>query len=91
MRVNMTTIIGAGRVLSKRVDELEAQVKTAIRGKSFWEFACEWYRPEDIHRAIRHREDSPKDVTSYEFAEWLADQYRLAMVKGMEMVARDGE
>lgn len=35
--------IGAGRVLAKRVKELE-QVKSTIDGKRFWEFACEWYR-----------------------------------------------
>jgi len=29
MRVNMTTILGAGRVLAKRVDELEKAVRLA--------------------------------------------------------------
>jgi hypothetical protein len=32
----------------------------------------------------------PRDVFSVEFAEWLCDQYRLAMAKGIQL-GRDGD
>ncbi len=57
-----------------------------------YQFACEWYRPDDIHRSILSTQNSlglkqspPSDVFSREFAEFLADQYRLAMTKGAEL------
>jgi hypothetical protein len=63
-----------------------------------WEFACEWYGVDEIHYAIK-RENRlkqvgdlppvPKDVESREFAEWLTNQYRLAMRKGAEMATRE--
>ncbi len=57
-----------------------------------YQFACEWNKPEDIHRSILSTQNSlglkqspPSDVFSREFAEFLADQYRLAMTKGAEL------
>ena len=63
-----------------------------------WEFACQWYGVDEIHHAINREErlkqpgDVPKvpaDVTSREFAEWLANQYRHAMRKGAELAVAE--
>lgn len=62
-----------------------------------WDFACQWYDVDDIHRCITSKLDPafggtvdiPKDVTSREFAEWLAGEYRLAMRKGAELATRE--
>ena len=59
-----------------------------------WAFACQWYKPEAIQRAINQTvpitnycdlERVPTDVTSLAFADWLTDQYRLAMAKGAQL------
>ncbi len=62
-----------------------------------WDFACQWYAVDDIHRCITSKVnpafggtvDIPKDITSREFAEWLAGEYRLAMRKGAELAIRE--
>lgn len=63
-----------------------------------WEFACKWYDVDGIHRSITRAERQrqlgdlppvPTDVYSREFAEWLADQYRLAMRKGAELATAE--
>lgn len=63
-----------------------------------WQFACQWYGVDEIHYAInRERELKspgdlpvvPSDVSSREFAEWLADQYRHAMRKGAELAINE--
>jgi len=63
-----------------------------------WEFACQWYGVDEIHQTINREENLkqigsvpaiPEDVTSREFAEWLADQYRLAMRKGAELATQE--
>lgn len=63
-----------------------------------WIFACQWYNVDDIHRSLTRAEKNrqlgdlpavPTDVYSREFAEWLADQYRLAMQKGAELAKRE--
>lgn len=65
-----------------------------------WKFACEWYGVEEIHRSITRSnlcrslgdmQPIPTDVYSREFAEWLADQYRLAMRKGVELAVSEME
>lgn len=62
--------------------------------KTPWEFASEWYQPDEIHRSINQLRNPltgdrskqiPEDVTSREFAEWLTNQYRLAMCKGIQI------
>lgn len=62
-----------------------------------WDFACGWYQPDEIYRAINRLREPltgdrskqiPEDVTSREFAEWLTHQYRLAMNKGIEIGQR---
>lgn len=67
-----------------------------IDGKTPWEFACGWYTPDEIERSIanRHksgfvRNDIPADIESRAFAEWLCDQYRLAMNKGFGLTRAD--
>jgi hypothetical protein len=59
-----------------------------------WQFACQWYDIDGIHRSITRSQllrslgdlpPVPEDVYSREFAEWLAEQYRLAMRKGAEL------
>jgi hypothetical protein len=66
--------------------------------KQPWEFACKWYDVDSIHRSITRTESMrqlgdmptiPHDVQSREFAEWLADQYRLAMQKGAELASQE--
>ncbi len=54
------------------------------------EIAQDWYRVDQIHASIKRECEAlpptgviPTDVTSHEFAEWLADQYRLAMARGI--------
>lgn len=60
------------------------------------EFAADWYRTEEIHQCLnRHTtfglpgderyRNIPQDHTSIEFAEWLANEYRLAMTKGIQI------
>lgn len=56
--------------------------------KTSWEAACEWYKPEETYRCIQDdlRKGElkiPRDITSREFADWLTDQYRLAMNRGI--------
>lgn len=61
--------------------------------KNPWLFACQWYKVEHVHNKIniRNRQGGfgsdkavPSDVLSREFAEWLTNEYRLAM-KGAEL------
>lgn len=62
-----------------------------------YRFACDWYDVESIHRSINARhsqagndhEKIPIDVCSLEFAEWLAEQYRLAMAKGAQLAIEE--
>lgn len=63
-----------------------------------WEFACKWYTVDEIHAAItRERrfhqtgdlKPVPEDIYSREFAEWLTEQYRLAMRKGAELATSE--
>lgn len=63
-----------------------------------WEFACQWYDVDGIHRSITRSRllrsigdlpAVPEDVYSRDFAEWLADQYRLAMRKGAELAVAE--
>lgn len=63
-----------------------------------WYFACQWYGVEEIHRSLNRSETQrqlgylpavPTDVYSLEFAEWLAEQYRLAMRKGAELATSE--
>lgn len=77
-------------------DAAGAPVHSIVRRP--WDFACQWYGVDEIHRAInreerlKHPGDVPKvpaDVTSREFAEWLANQYRHAMRKGAELASRE--
>lgn len=62
------------------------------------EFVCQWYTVDEIHNAInrerRFRQVGdlprvPEDVHSRKFAEWLTEQYRLAMRKGAELATRE--
>ena len=60
-----------------------------------YRFVCEWYETEAIRRCIasdwRQVRDAgslpkiPVDVQSQEFADWLCTQYRLAMMKGIDL------
>lgn len=75
-----------------------------VNGKSAWEFACDWYKPGEIAWSIARSRSGfgsfkiensagnsakiPTDVYSQEFAEWLTEQYRLAMAKGIEIGIR---
>jgi hypothetical protein len=62
-----------------------------------WEIATYWYSVDEIHRCILAKgswifgaeEPIPEDTKSREFAEWLTEQYRLAMAKGVDL-ARNG-
>lgn len=53
-----------------------------------WEFACKWYRVEDIASMIRAGQvakPAPSMDSPDEFAEWISNEYRLAMTKGIEI------
>jgi len=74
-------------------------VSERLDGKTPWEFACDWYSPAEIAWSIARQKAGfgrgaietskmPVDVYSQEFAEWLTDQYRLAMRKGIEIGLR---
>lgn len=75
-------------------------VERTLGGKTPWEFACEWYTPGEIAWSIARAKNGfggfviedakkiPADVYSQEFAEWLTNQYRLAMTKGIEIGLR---
>ena len=62
-----------------------------------WEYACSWYKTDDIHRSLTQKssfgepshESIPKDTSSREFAEWLANEYRHAMRKGAEIATNE--
>jgi len=62
-----------------------------VDGKTPYEFACEWYKPESIAHSLAsmRRDNDPcaniPDPTTTAFAEWLAGEYRLAMRKGIEL------
>ena len=66
-----------------------------LNGKTAWEFACDWYTPDQIAYSIknRHRMPSdtaiPDDIDSAGFAQWLTEQYRLAMTKGIQIAQQD--
>jgi hypothetical protein len=54
--------------------------------QSPWEFACEWYTVEKTRACLEDRQpdgDLPTDVHSDEFAEWLTNQMRLSMARGV--------
>lgn len=68
--------------------------------ESPWDFACAWYQVEDIRRGIAEQQRKhklgepfgvPENVYSPEFAEWLTEQYRLAMRKGAELAIAEME
>ena len=58
-----------------------------------FEVANDWYQEEHITKAIQNSGSTdfgacdaiPKDVYSNEFAHWLTHQYRLAMMKGIQL------
>lgn len=63
-----------------------------------FQFASNWYHPDEIYRSIQRSVNTPRadryqniphDVHSREFAEWLTNEYRLAMAKGIEIGQRD--
>ncbi len=62
--------------------------------KSPWQFACDWYDVDSIHRELQRLRKGeryrliPSDHESREFAEWLANEYRLAMNKGIQIGSR---
>jgi len=61
------------------------------------QFARDWYKTAGIYHAINNpRPESlaepnkiPNDHKSIEFAQWLADQYQLAMAKGAELAKEE--
>jgi hypothetical protein len=81
------------------MNDKELPVIESLGGKTPWEFACAWYTADQIQRCLdRQRRlldhplhPTPTDIYSREFAEWMADQYRLAMRKGIEIGQRSTE
>lgn len=73
-----------------------SEVKDELNGKTPWEFACEWYTPDECERCLQRQKrgesdsihPTPEDIYSREFAAWMAHQYRLAMRKGIEIGQR---
>ena len=66
-----------------------------LNGKTAWEFACDWYTPDQIAMSIKNRFRTPSDIAipddidSAGFAQWLTEQYRLAMAKGIQIAQSD--
>jgi hypothetical protein len=67
----------------------------ALEGKTPWQFACEWYTVNEIAHSIACSRKGlaghnrvPPDIYSVAFAEFLTEQYRLAMRKGIEIGQR---
>lgn len=58
-----------------------------------WTFVCDWYKVEEIRRCINRKIESGEavvpDPTSIEFAEWLTEQYRLAMARGATLAIEE--
>lgn len=87
--------------MEREAAEAESEFESAFAGPRTivghpWEFARKWYDVDEIHRSLTRAESMrqlgdlppvPTDVYSREFAEWLAEQYRLAMLKGAELTA----
>lgn len=56
------------------------------------EIAKEWYDEDGIYQSIQNSDGGglgawdaiPEDVYSREFSDWLTNQYRLAMMKGIQ-------
>lgn len=81
--------------MTEQIDQQTEQQHTPgrVEGKTFWEFACDWYsEPEIIDSVVRVTVDPdsswqhpPASTDSAEFGIWLTKQYRLAMNKGLEI------
>lgn len=58
-----------------------------------WTFVCDWYKVEEIRRCINRKIESGEavvpDPKSIEFAEWLTEQYRLAMARGATLAIEE--
>lgn len=73
-------------------------IHSELNAKTPWEFACSWYQPAEVARSIACANTPsilktdpryiPTDIYSQEFADWLTEQYRLAMTKGIEIGIR---
>lgn len=59
-----------------------------------WKTAEDWYNPDAIFQSIARQKKPlliethhriPTDILSREFSDWLTNQYRLAMAKGIDM------
>lgn len=51
-----------------------------------YQFAKQWYDYDEIHRCILSKQvEIPKDISSREFAEYITDISRLAMMKGAQL------
>lgn len=60
------------------------------RRRTPWEIAVELYKPDQVWNGIQKLsgktlKEIPADVYSREFADWLTEQYRLAMAKGVQL------
>lgn len=88
--------LNAGYVAPVPATEQLRAAALRINGQTPMEFASDWYKAKEIHRAINDQlngfDDTirkiPRDVHSVEFAEWMANQYQLAMCKGMDIAHR---
>ena len=67
--------------------------------ESAFDFASRWYNADSVYSYIQRQHDGrpftmdqpdpmPVNVKSREFANWLTNQYRLAMAKGIEIGLR---
>lgn len=82
-------------VLITPTNSIQAIVPVAPQRRNPWEIASAWYTVEGTHRCLIQndrdcRTEIPTDHSSREFAEWMTEQYRLAMAKGIEL-GRSGE
>lgn len=87
-------------VLAEKIREMKAELDRVnraaaeMRGFDALKFASEWYRvPEIEHFQSRQKalridaqDRIPEDIYSKDFAVWLTEQYKLAMMKGVQVV-----
>jgi hypothetical protein len=89
-----------GETMTTKESEPKREIKASDQSivRRPWEFACQWYGVDEIHHSINREQRLkqigdvpavPSDVTSRKFAEWLTEQYRLAMRKGAELSTRE--
>jgi hypothetical protein len=93
------TTLGECRIVESEPIEPKANARPSILDRPY-AFARQWYDAEGIHRSFTRPEvyrqlgdgnPVPTDVYSREFAVWMAEEYALAMTKGVQIAKQEME